>query len=151
MGARQTNRSPRGVQAEAKRRLADRMAKAESALADYLEASEQIDYARQLIVSYEGHQQRALVSLIDAIGREQAADLAGVDERQIRAALSAQTRMPAGETMPDDRRPEPERPVEAEVTEPMAGDEPEEPAQGEEAQEPTPEGKQPQLTAVDGS
>jgi hypothetical protein len=72
------------------------MTRAEAALADFLEASEQMDYARQLITSYEGHQQRALASLIDAIGRDQAADLTGVDERQIRAALAV-ARTPANE------------------------------------------------------
>jgi len=72
------------------------MTRAEAALADFLEASEQMDYARQLITSYEGHQQRALASLIDAIGRNQAADLTGVDERQIKAALAV-ARTPAGE------------------------------------------------------
>ena len=107
MGARHTNRSPRGAQAEAKRRLAERIARAESALADFLEASEQIDYARQLIASYEGHQQRSLASLIDAVGREQAADLTGVDDRQIRAALAI-SRAPASDTASEDDAPQQE-------------------------------------------
>ena len=65
-----------------------------------------MDYARQLIASYEGHQQRALASLIDAIGRDQAADLTGVDERQIRAAL-ALARTPTHEDKRDgDPRPD---------------------------------------------
>ncbi|HEX9547054.1 MAG TPA: hypothetical protein VF942_06930 [Acidimicrobiales bacterium] len=82
------------------------MTRAETALADFLEASEQMDYARQLIASYEGHQQRALASLIDAIGRDQAADLTGVDERQIRAAL-ALARTPTHEDKRDgDPRPD---------------------------------------------
>lgn len=93
--------------AEAKRRLAESMTRAESALADFLEASEQIDYARQLIASYEGHQQRALASLIDAVGRDQASELTGVDERQIRAAV-AQARTPTGEGQPHEETAESE-------------------------------------------
>jgi hypothetical protein len=117
MGARQTNRTPRGAQAEAKRRLADNIARAESALADFLEASEQIDYARQLIASYEGQQQRALAVLIEAVGREQAADLTGVDDRQVRAALAqARTTEPqaAEESDETDAHVEPAPPTLAE-------------------------------------
>ena len=101
MTSRQPTRSQRGSQAEAHRRVAERMALAEKALADYLDSTEQVDQARELIAYYERQREHALVGLVEVVGREQASVLAGVDEKQIRAALGGQSRT-EDETTPRD-------------------------------------------------
>jgi hypothetical protein len=88
MGTRQSNRSQQGARAEARRRIAERARQAESALTIYLRLGEQIVAARALIESYEMQQCEALAALASVLGRDQAAAAAGVEVRDLKAALA---------------------------------------------------------------
>ena len=89
MGAKQVSRSQKGARAEARRRIAERARKAETALADYLRAGEQIATARELIARHEATQRKALADLAAVIGREQAAAAAGVEVKLVPTAASS--------------------------------------------------------------
>lgn len=98
MGARQVSRSQKGARAEARRRIAERARKAESALTDYLRAGEQIAAVRELIAVHEATQRKALADLAAVIGQEQAAAAAGVDVKLLRTvAGSAKARTASGD------------------------------------------------------
>lgn len=93
MGARQITRSQQGVRAEARRRIAERARKAETALTDYLQAGEQIEAARGLIAVHETSQRKALADLAEVLGPDQAAAAAGVGVREVKQVVAgARTR-----------------------------------------------------------
>ncbi|MGH9068352.1 MAG: hypothetical protein ACRD0J_12835 [Acidimicrobiales bacterium] len=88
MAARKPNRSQRGAKAEASRRLAERMGPAREALGAYLAAVEEVDVHRASMTAAEGRAGVALALLAKAVGRVQAAALAGVEETKVRSALA---------------------------------------------------------------
>ena len=84
------------------RRIAERARLAESALTIYLRVGEQILAARALIESCEMQQHQALSALANVLGRDQAAAAAGVEVRDLRAALAQAGEYKTG----SDRAPE---------------------------------------------
>ena len=97
MGARQITRSQKGARAEARRRIAERAGKAETALTEYLRAAEQIEAARRLIAIHEATQRKALADLAEVLGPDQAASAAGVEVREVKqVAAGARTHLRRG-------------------------------------------------------
>ncbi|MGH9069230.1 MAG: hypothetical protein ACRD0J_17340 [Acidimicrobiales bacterium] len=88
MAARKPNRSQRGAQAEARRRLAERMGPAREALGAYLGAVEEVEVHRAAMAGAEDRAGVALARLAKAVGRVQAASLAGVEEAKVRSAVA---------------------------------------------------------------
>ena len=88
MAARAPTRSQSGAKAEARRRVAEKMAAAEEVLGDYITAGEDADRLRAEVARAEGRQADALGRLASLVGRAMAADMAEVDEAKVRSALA---------------------------------------------------------------
>ena len=88
MAARAPTRSQSGAKAEARRRVAEKMAAAEEVLGDYITAGEDADRLRAEVARAEGRQADALGRLAGLVGRAMAADMAEVDEAKVRSALA---------------------------------------------------------------
>jgi len=81
------------------------MTKAQHALSAYLHAGQQIDTALEHIHTLEADQATALTQLVDVVGPKQAAELAGVTDKAVRAALTATRPAAAGVTRRRTRTP----------------------------------------------
>lgn len=88
MAARAPTRSQSGAKAEARRRVAEKMAAAEEVLGDYITAGEDAERFRAEVARAEGRQADALGRLAGLVGRAMAADMAEVDEAKVRSALA---------------------------------------------------------------
>lgn len=88
MAARAPTRSQSGAKAEARRRVAEKMAAAEEVLGDYITAGEDAERLRAEVARAEGRQAEALGRLAGLVGRAMAADMAEVDEAKVRSALA---------------------------------------------------------------
>jgi topoisomerase IA-like protein len=88
MAARGPTRSQSGAKAEARRRVAEKMAAAEEVLGDYITAGEDAARLRAEVGQAEIRQADALARLAGLVGRAMAADMAGVDEAKVRSALA---------------------------------------------------------------
>lgn len=84
-------RSQRAANVEARRRLAERMSRAEEILGSYLAAGDEIEGFQASILAAENRQSEALGALAGLLGRSQAAELAGVDLARVRSALARLT------------------------------------------------------------
>lgn len=94
-------RSQKAANVEARRRLAERMSRAEEVLGSYLAAGDEIEAFRASIRVAEDRQSESLAALAGLVGRSQAAELAGVDEARVRSALAR----PANKARPGTPRP----------------------------------------------
>ncbi|MGH9122486.1 MAG: hypothetical protein ACRDYC_11195 [Acidimicrobiales bacterium] len=97
MAARSPNRSQSGAKAEARRRVSERMADVEEVLGSYLAAGCDAVRLRAEADSAEERQADALVKLAGMLGRTMAAEMAGVEERQVRSVLARRPRAPRSE------------------------------------------------------
>jgi hypothetical protein len=88
MAARAPTRSQSGAKAEARRRVAEKMAAAEEVLGDYITAGSDAERLRAEVARAEGRQADALGRLAGLVGRAMAADMAEVDEAKVRSALA---------------------------------------------------------------
>ncbi|MFC0080933.1 hypothetical protein ACFFRE_02015 [Aciditerrimonas ferrireducens] len=110
MAPRRPQRSQAGAQAEARRRLQEKLATAEEVLAEYLAAGEQAEQHRREAQRCEQAQEAALAKLAGIVGRAMAAEIAGVDESKVRAALARRhprQDQPASPAQADDDQPDP--------------------------------------------
>lgn len=96
MAARSPVRSQAGARAEARRRVAEKLALAESILGDYLAAGEEAERLRSEAAAADAAQADALARLARVVGRTMAAEMAGVEEAKVRSALARRS-APAGE------------------------------------------------------
>lgn len=87
------NRSQAGAkaQAEARRRIAETMGKAEDALGRFLAAGEEAAELRRLADEADTRRAAALAELAQVVGRTNAAAMAEVSEAEVRAASARQT------------------------------------------------------------
>ena len=103
MASRTPTRSQSGAKAEARRRVAEKMAAAEEVLGDYITAGQDAERLRAEVDQAESRQADALARLAGLVGRAMAADMAEVDEAKVRSALARKpTRQPPPATGPDD-------------------------------------------------
>jgi len=88
MASRAPTRSQSGAKAEARRRVAEKMAAAEEVLGDYITAGQDAERLRAEVGKAESRQADALARLAGLVGRAMAADMAEVDEAKVRSALA---------------------------------------------------------------